>query len=108
VHTTLGVCALVRERSYDQAKDRTSLGEAIEVTSMMVSGRAVATALCALGTTSAFTAPVAGFRAAKGVSRQVTRNVGRNLQMATVAEAYDIKVKGEENTMDYRAFFNQA
>lgn len=27
---------------------------------------------------------------------------------AAQAEAYDIKVKGEENTMDYRAFFNQA
>ncbi|CAM9473717.1 unnamed protein product, partial [Ectocarpus fasciculatus] len=89
-------------------EDRISLREAIEATSMMVSGRAVATALCALGTTSAFTAPLAGFRTAKGVSRQVARNVGRNLQMATVAEAYDIKVKGEENTMDYRAFFNQA
>ena len=24
------------------------------------------------------------------------------------AEGYDLKVKGEENTMDYRAFFNQA
>lgn len=23
------------------------------------------------------------------------------------AESYDLKVKGEENTMDYRAFFNQ-
>ncbi|CAM9732895.1 unnamed protein product [Scytosiphon promiscuus] len=76
---------------------------------MMVSGRAVATAFCALGTTSAFTGPLAGsFRASKGVAKQVSRNAGRNLQMAAVAEAYDLKVKGEENTMDYRAFFNQA
>lgn len=51
----------------DPLKDRTSLREAIEVTSMMVSGRAVATALCALGTTSAFTAPPAGFRAVSEV-----------------------------------------
>eukprot|EP00904_Undaria_pinnatifida_P013294 jgi/Undpi1/9095/HiC_scaffold_26.g11555.m3 len=29
------------------------------------------------------------------------------MQMAAVAEGYDLKVKGEENTMDYRAFFNQ-
>lgn len=27
--------------------------------------------------------------------------------MAAVTEGYELKVKGEENTMDYRAFFNQ-
>ncbi|CAM9165089.1 unnamed protein product [Pylaiella littoralis] len=75
---------------------------------MMVSGRAVATAFCALGTTSGFTGSVAGsFRASKGVARQVARNAGRNLQMAAETGTYDLKVKGEENTMDFRAFFNQ-
>ncbi|CAM9458299.1 unnamed protein product [Ascophyllum nodosum] len=75
---------------------------------MMRSGGAMATALCALGTTSAFTGPLAGaFRGSKGLVRHVSRNAGRSLQMAVVAEGFELKVRGEENTMDYRAFFYQ-
>ena len=47
------------------AGHHTSFPQDVLKTNMMVSGRAVATALCALGTTSAFTGPLAAgsFRA---------------------------------------------